>query len=171
MNKSLLKYLLMPLMLLAGANASAGLLRDDDAPAQPAEESALQLPPAPKQDDLLRYDVSAASTMNFMIDAKSVSITDTYVVRYTSVITSPSGATNISYEGVNCKTAERKLYASGRPDGSWNAFTEASWKPLSNAGAIRYPVTLMQDYFCNGETVAGKVATIVERLKRKKPMR
>ncbi len=171
MSASLLKYLLMPLMLLAGENASAGLLRDDDAPALPAEESALQLPPAPKQDDLLRYDVSAASTMNFMIDAKSVSITDTHVVRFTSVITSPSGATNISYEGVNCKTAERKLYASGRPDGSWNVFTEASWKPLSSAGAIRYPVTLMQDYFCSGETVAGKLATMVERLKRKKPMR
>ena len=53
--------------LFCCANASAGLLRDDDPPAEPREESAVVLPAAPKKVDLLRYEVSATSSMNFAL--------------------------------------------------------------------------------------------------------
>lgn len=157
--------------LFCCANASAGLLRDDDPPAEPREESAVVLPAAPKKVDLLRYEVSATSSMNFAIDAKSVSVADGDIVRFTSVITSDSGAANVSYEGVRCKSGERKLYASGRPDGSWNAFPEPEWRPVSKAGANSYQATLMKDYFCDGGTVAGKAPVMIDRLRRKKPLR
>ena len=157
--------------LFSCVNASAGFLRDEEPAAGPKDESAVVLPPAPKKEDLLRYDVSASSTMSFAVDAKSISVADDDTVRFTSVITSPNGASNVSYEGVRCKTAERKLYASGRPDGSWNAFPEAAWKRISNAGANSYHATLLQDFFCDGDSVAGKAAAIADRLKRKKPVR
>lgn len=159
------------LCLFAGANASAAFLRDDEPPAEPKEESAVVLPGAPKKDDLLRYEVSATSTMSFAVDAKSLSVGNDDIVRFTSVITSPSGAMNVSYEGLRCYTGERKLYASGRPDGSWNAFPDAAWRPVSSAGANSYHATLMKDYFCDGNAVAGKAPAIVERLKRKKTLR
>jgi hypothetical protein len=98
----------------------AGLFSDDEDKAVPKEEVALALPAAPKADDLLRYTAGPGSSMTFAIDAKSVSVGDDQIVRFSSVITSNSGVANISYEGIRCKTAERKLYATGRPDGSWN---------------------------------------------------
>ena len=38
-----------------------------------------------------------------------------FTLRFTLVIVSPSGARNVSYEGMNCSTGERRLYAFGRP--------------------------------------------------------
>ena len=109
--------------------------------------------------------------MSFAVDTTSISIADDDTVRFTSVITSASGASNVSYEGIRCKTAERKLYASGRPDGSWNAFPDAAWRRISSAGANSYHATLLKEFFCDGEAVAGKVPAMIERLKRKKPIR
>lgn len=159
------------LAMLSCVNASAGLLRDDEPPAEPREESPVVLPPAPKAQELLRYEVGATSSMTFAVDAKSISIADGDVVRFTSVITSDSGAANVSYEGIRCNSAERKLYASGRPDGSWNAFPAPDWRPVPKAGANSYQAALMKDFFCDGGTVAGKAATIVDRMKRKRPLR
>ena len=152
-------------------SANAGLFSDDDGKTAPLEEGALLLPAAPKADDLLRYTVGPGTAMTFAVDAKSVSVGDDQIVRYSSVITSGTGVTNISYEGIRCKTAERKLYATGRPDGSWNSVPEPVWRRISQVGANSYQATLMKEFFCDGEAVAGKAATMVERLRRKKPLR
>ncbi len=166
-----LKRAVLTLSLFSVLNASAGLLRDEEAPAEPKEESAVLLPAAPKRDALLRYEVSATSSMRFELDPTSITIVDGDTVRFTSVITSPSGVSNVSYEGIRCKSAERKLYASGRPDSSWNAFPDAAWRQISSAGSNSYHATLFKDFFCDGSAVAGKVPAIVERLKRNKPIR
>jgi len=150
--------------------ASAGLLSDDENKAPPKEESALSLPAPPKSENLLRYAVGAVAgaSMIFTIDAKSVSVGDDEIVRYSSVITSQSGAMNISYEGIRCKTSERKLFATGRPDGSWNTLSAAEWRRISSVGANSYQATLSKDFFCDGDTVAGKATTIVDRIRGKK---
>lgn len=151
--------------------ALAGLLSDSDTKATPKEENALALPDAPKTENLLRYTVGAAGAMSFAIDAKSVIVGDDQIVRFSSVISSASGALNISYEGIRCKTGERKLFATGRPDGSWNTMPDAEWRPISGASANSYQAALMKDFFCDGESVAGKASTIVDRIRRKKPLR
>lgn len=153
------------------AMASAGLLSDDENKTLPKEESALALPAPPNPDDLLRYAVGAGASMTFTIDAKSVSVGDDQIVRYSSVITSPSGVTNVSYEGIRCKTAERKLFATGRPDGSWNTLPDPEWRRISSAGANSYQATLFKEFFCDGAGVAGKASTIVDRIRYKKPLR
>ena len=152
-------------------SVNAGLFSDDDGKAAPLEEGALVLPATPKADDLLRYTVGPGTAMTFAVDAKSVSVGDDQIVRYSSVITSGTGVTNISYEGIRCKTAERKLYATGRPDGSWSSVPEPVWRRISQAGSNSYQATLMKEFFCDGEAVAGKASTMVERLRRKKPLR
>jgi hypothetical protein len=163
--------LLLVLGCCWSVNVYAGLLSDDENKAPPIEESALALPAPPKSGDLLRYTVGAGASMTFAIDAKSVSVGDDQIVRYSSVITSPSGVLNISYEGIRCKTAERKLFATGRPDGSWNALPDAEWRRISGAGANSYQTTLFREFFCDGDAVAGKAATIVDRIRRNKPLR
>ncbi len=156
------------LAALPEAPALAGLLGDE---AQPElTESPVTLPAAPSKDKLMRYYVSPTTTMEFAVDAKSVSVSDRVIVRFTSVITSPSGATNISHEGIRCDTLEKKLYATGRADGRWTAATNDAWRPIGNVGANRYHAVLARDYFCDGETVAGNAETIVNRLRRQKPL-
>lgn len=152
-------------------SANAGLLSDDDSKSNLKEESALVLPAPPQADNLLRYTVGPGSTMTFAVDAKSISVGDDQIVRYSSVITSSSGVTNISYEGIRCKTTERKLYATGRPDGSWNNVAQPEWRRISAVGANSYQATLMKEFFCDGESIAGKPSAMVDRLRRKKPLR
>jgi hypothetical protein len=48
---------------------------------------------------------------------------------------------------------------------------DAEWRRISSAGANSYQATLFRDFFCDGDTVAGKAATIVDRIRRKKPLR
>ena len=171
MNTLTRRRLVLVLGCCWSVSVTAGLLSDDENKAPPKEESALALPAPPKSDDLLRYTVGAGASMTFAIDAKSVSVGDDQIVRYSSVITSSSGALNISYEGIRCKTAERKLFATGRPDGSWNTLPDAEWRRIVSAGANSYQATLFREFFCDGDTVAGKAATIVDRIRRKKPLR
>lgn len=143
---------------------------DADEPKPELVESAVTLPAVPAKDKLLRYYVSPTTTMEFAVDPKSVSVADRVIVRFTSVITSPSGATNVSHEGLRCDTLERRLYATGRADGSWAPASSDAWRPIGNVGANRYHAVLAQDYFCDTETVAGKAEAIVDRLRRQKPL-
>jgi hypothetical protein len=154
---------------LPEAPALAGLLGNDE-PLPELTESAVTLPAAPAKDKLLRYYVSPTTTMDFAVDAQSVSISDRVIVRFTSVITSPSGAANVSHEGIRCDTLEKKLYATGRADGRWTPAANDAWRAIGNVGANRYHAVLARDYFCDGVTAAGKAEALVERLRRQKPL-
>ncbi len=164
---SWLKYVVLG-ATLCWANAHAGLLNGEEPPE--LQESALVLPAPPAKDALLKYEVGPTSTMEFTVDARSVSVSDRVIVRFTSVIRSQSGATNISHEGIRCDTLEKKLYASGRADGSWTPAASGTWRKIEGTGANRYHAALATDYFCDGGTAAGKAESIVERLRRKKPL-
>jgi len=134
-------------------------------------ESAVNLPAPPKKENLLSFYVSPTATIDFSVDAKSLSVDKDGVVRYTLVATSRTGATNISYEGIRCQSAEKKLYAFGQSDGRWSRARRDAWDVIRESGANRQHATLALEYFCEGGSVAGKAETIVERLRRKKPLR
>jgi CNP1-like family len=136
-----------------------------------AAESELALPSPAQKSNLLPFYVSPTTTMDFSIDAKSLSVTPDGIVRFTLVITSKTGASNISYEGIRCATEEKKLYATGKPDGSWSPSRRDIWSPISDVGANRQHAALMKDYFCEGTTVAGKAETIIERIRKQKPLK
>ncbi len=164
-----LRFAALAVIALCGTSAHAGLL-DNGEPPPELQESPLLLPAPPAMDKLLKYVVSPTTTMEFAIDARSVSVSDRVVVRFTSVIRSPSGATNISHEGIRCDTMERKLYATGHADGNWTPASNSGWRAIVEAGANSYHAALAKDYFCDGGTAAGKAATIVERLRRQTPL-
>jgi len=82
-------------------------------------EKDVELPPFPKSENLIPFFVSTTTTNKFMIDGESLTLDTDDLIRYTLVISSPSGALNTSYEGIRCSTAERRLYATGRSDQTW----------------------------------------------------
>lgn len=166
MNRQLLTVLALALGCFS---AHAGLLTDDQPPAE-LQETAVQLPAPPAMDKLLKYDVGPTARMEFAVDPRSVSVSDGVIVRFTSVIRSPAGATNILHEGIRCDTLEKKVYATGRPDGSWATATNAAWSPVGMAGTNRYHAALAADYFCDGGLVAGSAERMVQRLRRRTPI-
>lgn len=152
-----------PWTVWAEENSATADKTDDAAP--------LVLPAAPAKENLLPFYVSPSTTMSFAIDATAVSVTPDGVVQFTLVVTSTEGARNVSYEGIRCKTAERKLYATGSADGKWSASRNDAWNQIRDMGANRQYAALYKDYFCDFGSVAGNAAAIVKRIQQKKTLR
>lgn len=151
-------------------NAQSKFDEDFDDKDKPWAEIAVQLPAAPKPENLLPFYVSATATQQFAIDANSLTVGADGVVRYTVVSTSPAGARNVSYEGIRCQSYERKLYAFGRPDGTWSRSRRDEWERISGNAANRYHAALLKDYFCAETAVSGSAKDIVNRIRYNKSL-
>jgi hypothetical protein len=79
----------------------------EDAEERPWAEGETALPAFPQDSDLLPFDVSAATSNRFLIDAKSLSAGSDGVVRYVLVIKTSGGATNVTFEGIRCNASRR----------------------------------------------------------------
>ena len=147
--------------------------QQEDADGAPAvwQETAVKLPAVPAKENLLSFNPNASGTMKFVIDAKSLTVEKDEVVRYTLVITSAAGASNVSYEGIRCKTMEKKAYAFGQADNSWSLAKRDAWDAIADGRVNRQHITLAQDFFCDGSRVAGKAENIIERIRRNRPLK
>jgi hypothetical protein len=132
-------------------------------------EIELQLPAPPTADNLIPFYVSANARQNFALDEKAFSIGKDGVIRFTLVSTSPSGARNISYEGIRCATFEKKSYAFGREDGSWSRSRRDQWEPIARNAANRQHGVLAVDFFCESKAVAGGRDMLLQRLRGNQP--
>jgi hypothetical protein len=137
---------------------------------KPWQEIAIQLPVAPRAEDLLPFYVSATATQSFAIDAKSLAVGSDGVIRYTLVSESSEGAKNISYEGIRCRSFEKKIYAFGQPDGNWSRSRRDQWEPIVQNAANRQHAALARDYFCESLTVAGNAEKMLERIRSQRPL-
>lgn len=108
----------------------------------------VQLPAFPQPDKLIPFVVSAMTDNKFMIDSESLSIGSDGIFRYTLVIVSPSGAQNVSYEAMDCSTAERRIYALGRADKTWSKARSDRWVKIVDNSLNRHHAELYTDYFC-----------------------
>jgi len=140
-------FLLAGLLLSAAASAALGL-RDEDPDAPRWEEEDLLLPAFPQEANLREFYVSATTTHKFFIDAATLSVGKDRVVRYTLVVRTSGGATNVTHEGMRCETGEFKVYATGHRDGSWVAARRSVWRPVENKPTNRYHAALSRDFFC-----------------------
>lgn len=122
---------------------------DDSFEAKPWSEVEHQLPSAPAPANLIPIEVGALTDNKFFVDEQSVSYGSDEVVRYTLVVTSPNGARNVSFEGMRCATAERRLYAFGRSDGSWSKARGNAWVRIQENNLNRQHAALFRDYFCS----------------------
>ena len=132
---------------LVSAPVFAGLLVDAD---PDWKEGAVEMPAAPQAASLRAFDIGSTSPNAFFVDEQSVTVGEDRVVRYTLVVRTPGGAENVTFEGIRCATGERRIYASGRKDGTWTPMKSSEWQPISVNNYNRPRAALAYDYFCDG---------------------
>lgn len=161
-------------VLLAGCGSSGPTNKDDSAFTYLLDrqgnwqENKLQgLPPLPAADaKLLPFTVSNDSPLKFAIDPASLTIGTDGVVRYTVVVTSPSGARNVNYEGIRCDTYEWRLYASIDADhNAWDQTVAGDWSRIEYGSLNGYRAALYSDYFCANKMPVAKAPAILENLR------
>src|SRR5262249_55843280 len=64
------------------------------------------MPAAPKRAALLEFEVRGQGAFRYYVDGATLTVDAKDVVRYTLVARSLSGAENVTFEGINCKTEE-----------------------------------------------------------------
>lgn len=137
------------------------------------KEIEAKIPPYPKDANLLSFDGGPATPHHFFLDTQSLSIGSDGVVRYSMVIKTAGGATNVTYEGIRCETREQKYYAVGQRDGSWTRARNPQWRRIESREVNRQHNTLYNDILCNGGLNRGiparSVRDIVQLLKYGEP--
>jgi len=142
-----------PVLLMVAATVSAQPASGDRSPGddldgKPWREFKTLLPAYPRPDNLARIYVGPTTIFEFYVDTTSLSVTQTGIVRYTLVARSPSGAMNVSYDGIRCDTRERRSYAFGRFDGTWMQARNLQWVPIGRTQAESQYATLADDFLC-----------------------
>jgi len=167
------------LLVCTALPAVAGSLPSEDEPTgftpdvtpdeQPWKERAIDLPPYPGQDHLLEFDIgSGVSPFRYFIDPASLHVDDDRVVRYTSVIISPSGVRNITYEGLHCGERSYRRYAYGS-GGQWHTLPASTWLHVTGTGTQRYRNSLYENFMCPTADTPRDAAQILRRLRASRP--
>lgn len=124
------------------------------------------LPPLPQAANLLPFEVSQNTPLHFAVDAKSIDVGSDGVVRYTVVVTSPSGAQNINYEGIRCDNYEWRQYAGLNAEhNGWDSSVATRWRRIENGDLNAYQAALYKDYFCANKIPVGSSKTIVTNIR------
>jgi hypothetical protein len=137
-----------------------GRLLKDDAQFQPLAD----LPQYPKNENLVEFFVSSASTFRFYIDRASLGVKNR-LVHYTLVARSASGADNVTYEAINCASAEYRILAGGQA-GAWIS-RPTEWREISPRSVQRWHSVLRRDYFCPNNVAISDAAEGVRALELK----
>ncbi|WP_094781590.1 CNP1-like family protein [Paraburkholderia ribeironis] len=127
------------------------------------------LPPLPQDSTLLPFEVSGNTPLQFAIDRNSLTVGTDGVVRYTVVVTSPSGARNINYEGIRCDTYEWRLYAGLNADhDGWDRTVANDFTRIENGALNAYHAALYQDYLCANKLPATNAKQMIENIRYKR---
>ena len=137
---------------------------DPDAP-RVWEETEVKIPTAPPSNDLKPFYVSATTQLKFALDAASIAFGKDEVIRYVVVITSPSGAQQVSYEGIRCEKYEWRLYATMQKDGGWHKTANSRWQVIKNTSYNSYHAALVKDAFCDNSIPRRSAKEIIPLLK------
>lgn len=121
---------------------------EEDEPWQ--EQRDVDPPAFPRPENLREFYVSAVATNKYFIDASTLAVGTDGVVRYVLVVKTAGGATNVSFEGINCKERSWRHYAAGHGDGTWmpSRAIRNEWRPIENKPVNRHHAALSRDFFC-----------------------
>lgn len=135
-------------------------------------EAAVPLPAFPRAQTLIpvRAD-SGHADYRYYIDVNSVSLAEDEVTRYTIIIQSPVGDSNVIYEGIRCGTEEAKMFAFGTKDGRFARIANPKWTYFYTPGAMGYRRSLVELYVCDEHGWALDSDTVLERLVMHDPRR
>ena len=125
-----------------------------------------QLPPHPKPENYLPFQVNATASFVFFVDGKSISIGGDGVVRYTLIAQSPAGVLNISFEGMRCSGGQFRLYAFGRSDNTWSKARNSRWQDITGERNNAQRAALFTDFFCPARSIIGSSDEAAQALRR-----
>jgi hypothetical protein len=137
---------------------------DPDAP-RFWEETEVKIPTAPPSKDLKPFYVSPTTQLKFALDAPSIVFGKDEVIRYVVVITSSSGAQQVTYEGIRCEKYEWRLYATMQSDGKWSKSPNSRWQVIKNTSYNSYHAALVRDAFCDNSIPRRSAKEIIALLK------
>jgi hypothetical protein len=126
-------------------------------------EQAVVLPPYPQDADLVEFSVGSVPHRYF-VDVKTLTVGADGVVRYALVVQSAGGARSASYEGIRCKTYEKRIYALGHPQRKWIEARRSIWESIQSGRANEHQDVLYKEYFCP-DRVAASRDSIVQALR------
>ena len=129
-------------------------------------ENESALPAFPASHNLIPFEVSPVTRNKHYVDVTSISVAKDDVVRYTVIVEAPSGAKNISFEGMRCDTGERRIYAYGHADGTWSPAKNTSWQEINFISSFSYQKVLYEEFFCPPGNYAKTAAEAVMNLRR-----
>lgn len=158
------------LLLVAGAAPahaqSPGREAEFDEGKKPWTEIEATLPAYPKPETLVPFQAGQTGGHRYFVDAPSLSIGADGVVRYTLVIRTAGGATNVSYEGVRCEERHQKTYAIGQPNGGWTRARDPQWRRIEYRAINNYHGVLYAEYLCRGKDPVGSVKEVLQLLRQ-----
>ncbi len=164
---------LLALVLLAPASAAWAQGQritgsfDADFDDRPWPDVTARLPKFPDSSDLVEIHVEGEQSTKFLIDVASVDLASDAVIRFTMLARSASGAESLTYEGIRCSSAERKLYAFGRSNRNWEKALNAKWRDIVLIGSVNsYHAALYLSYFCQRHAPLKSRQLLVDTIKR-----
>ena len=161
-----LPLLFLFLLLPFASHAGPSLFGDKPEEQKQWLEDEPVLPAFPASKNLIPFDASPVNRNQHFVDATSISVGKDAVVRYTVVIEAPSGAKNISFEGMRCETGERRFYAYGHSDGTWLPARSTVWQEIDFVSGFSYQKILYEEFFCPPGRFAQTPAEAVMNLRR-----
>jgi hypothetical protein len=145
------------------------------------KEGAVPAPPDFSTARLAPFEVSVHSELRYGLVPDSLQVGEDGVVRFVIVAQSRSGAVNVLYEGVRCKTREMRTYARWSPnrsplpspftqsDGEWRTVERGDWIGLMDGPQARPAWTLARIALCEGSTLNGNPQSMLRDLRLGKP--
>ncbi len=137
---------------------------DRDQPKERFTDAEVKLPALPREENLLQFKAGPDTRHRFFIDTQALSIDSNGVVRYTLVVKTAGGATNVSYEGMRCDLRQFKVYALGQSHGIWMPARDPQWQAINHLNRSAHHGVLQRDYFCTGKSRNAPVASVEEAL-------
>lgn len=135
-------------------------------PGEKWREGGFQLPAYPDDDKLVRVEMELEnSQFKFYIDPDSLSMSKDDVVRYTVVIKSSSGATNVMHEGMRCSVREFRTYAYGTSDGKFSKARVSEWKPFYDGDNMKHRYNFYHYYMCSKIQLPYRPDIIMQRIR------
>lgn len=142
-----------------------GLAQALEEPADKARELPAPPPPAFSTKGLLEIELTRSSGLTFGVDPATISLSPDGVVRYVVIATSPSGATNVMYEGIRCTTAEFRVYARHYPKTGWTNVSSQDWRSLYATNQSRHTLAIARGGACDAAAPRMTVAEIIRALR------
>lgn len=142
---------------------------DFDEERRPWKEIEAKIPPFPRSADLVPFDPGGGTLHRYYLDARSLSIGEDGVVRYTLVLKAAGGPSSVSFEGIRCESREQKYYAVGSSDGNWMRARNPQWRGIGQMDSNhRHHYVLYSEYLCTNKLPVRTVREILELLRSQK---